>query len=248
MFYLVGGAVRAIALGLGKDQIADYDYVVVCNNVKELVELSKAAGFLPVPNSNSESGFVEEFDHLGIKALCPILKQVVDIHCARKEFFYTDGAHPDIVEIGTLEQDLERRDFTCNQLLLPRGVYDKDQIIDHHNGLGEIEVGLLRCVGDPLERFLENPDRVVRALRFASQYGWLLDFTIREAFHNHELLERVRKENDDRKVKSLNKILRNKANYHKFFCQLVDFPEMAEAIFSNVGLEATNKKVFHEKS
>ena len=238
-FFLVGGAVRDLFLG---NEPNDFDYVVECRGFESLIELAKCAGFLPVPNSNSASGFVEFPDTLGIKALCPELKQVVDIHCARKEFNYADGAHPEVVEIGNIKEDVARRDFTCNALLLPRGVWDLSEIIDFNKGLAGIESGVLCCVGSPLDRFLENPDRVIRALRFACRYNWALEFGIQQAFLNSELLERVRKENDDRKFKSLNKILKDKSSYRRLFCYLVDIPEMAEAIFSNIGLKATNEK------
>lgn len=240
-FYLIGGAVRDLVMGLKPN---DYDYVVQCSGFEELILLAKAAGFLPVPNSNSASGFVEEPDHLGIKALCPDLKTVVDIHCARKEYFYSDGAHPDIVQVGTYEEDGDRRDFTCNQLRLPRGVYDVNQIIDRYKGLDDIRYGLLHCVGDDIDRLTENPDRVIRAFRFASTYNWEFSVRLEAALRDKRVIERVRKENDDRKVKSLNKIFKNKQLYHKFFEFMARYSEMSEAIFSNVGIESSNKKAF----
>jgi tRNA nucleotidyltransferase (CCA-adding enzyme) len=241
-FFLVGGAVRDLVLGLEPN---DFDYVCQVPDFEALIEACKDAGFLPVPNANTGSGFVEFPETLGLKCMCPVLKQVVDIHCARKEFNYKDGAHPENVVVGSLFEDVDRRDFTCNQLLLERGCYDLDRIIDIHHGLQHIEEKTLWCVGDPLERLSENPDRVIRAFRFASKYGWDLSEPLHDAILTESLEELVRRENDDRKLKSLNKILKDKSCYLKLFDFLSNwYPEMANAIFSNIGLIASNQGQF----
>lgn len=239
--FLVGGAVRDLVLGLLP---SDYDYVCEVPDFESLIQVCKDAGFLLVTNANTGSGFVEFPDTLGLKCLCPVLKQVVDIHCARKEFNYKDGAHPEKVVVGSLEEDVLRRDFSANSLLLPRGVYDVSEIIDFSHGLADIDAGVLCCIGEAIDRLSENPDRVIRAFRFASRYGWALDIDICRAMYNTELIDLVRRENDDRKLKSVNKILKDKSSYLEFFRLLVDYPEMTEAIFSNIGLLASNQGQF----
>ena len=241
-FFLVGGAVRDLVLGVTP---SDMDYVVEISSFEALIEACKDAGFLPVPNANTESGFVEFPDTLGLKCMCPVLKQVVDIHCSRKEFNYRDGAHPEKVVVGSLFEDAERRDFTCNQLLLERGCYDLDRIIDIHRGIQHIEEGTLWCVGEPEERLAENPDRAIRAFRFAIRYGWDFSKPLHDALTiGSPIIELVRRENDDRKLKSVNKILSDKSNYLKFFTYMADYPEIAKAIFSNIGLIASNQGQF----
>jgi len=238
-FFLVGGAVRDLVMGL---EPADYDYVCQVPDFEALIEACKDAGFLPVPNANTSSGFVEFPDTLGLKCLCPVLKQVVDIHCARKEFNYRDGTHPEKVVVGSLEEDAGRRDITANACLLERGCYDLSKVVDFHNGIQHMEEGVIWCVGDPLERLAENPDRAIRAFRFAIRYGWDFSEPLHDALTiGSPIIEMVRKENDDRKLKSVNKILSDKSNYLKFFTYMADYPEMAEAIFSNIGLLASNK-------
>jgi tRNA nucleotidyltransferase/poly(A) polymerase len=241
--FLVGGAVRDLVLG---NQPNDFDYVLQCDSFEALVAICKYEGFLPVSNSGSASGFVEFPDTLGIKAIDPYTRTVVDIHCARKEFNYSDGAHPEVVTIGTIHEDLARRDFTCNALILAREAFldgDYQYVIDVNGGLKDIEAGVLRCVGNAVDRLTENPDRVIRALRFACRYNWKFSDDLHDAFLTEEVIEKVRKENDDRKFKSLNKILKDKSLYPKLFDFLYGwYPEMAEAILSNIGLKATNEK------
>lgn len=90
----------------------------------------------------------------------------------RKEGEYSDQRHPDeVIFISNIEEDLKRRDFTINALAM-----DKDgRIVDLFNGINDIEKQIIRSVGEPRDRFLEDPLRIVRALRFASQLGFQIE-------------------------------------------------------------------------
>ncbi|MDR1971952.1 MAG: HD domain-containing protein [Treponema sp.] len=91
----------------------------------------------------------------------------------RSESGYQDGRHPESVRFAkTIEEDLSRRDFTMNSvaLALPGG-----ETADPFGGIGDIRKGLIRCVGNPLERFGEDGLRPLRAVRFASQLGYQVD-------------------------------------------------------------------------
>lgn len=89
----------------------------------------------------------------------------VEITTYRTEGAYSDGRRPDHVTFTRyLEKDLVRRDFTINTLVLNR----QGTLRDYTGGLADIDAGLIRCVGDPAERFREDGLRVIRALRFAS--------------------------------------------------------------------------------
>lgn len=98
----------------------------------------------------------------------------VEITTFRSDGPYGDGRHPDSVTfVPTLEQDLARRDFTVNAMALaPDGA-----VIDLAGGQEDLAAGLIRCVGEPEQRFREDGLRLLRALRFASR----LDFSLEAA-------------------------------------------------------------------
>ncbi|MFT5128921.1 MAG: poly(A) polymerase [Rhodothermales bacterium] len=84
---------------------------------------------------------------------------------------YIDGRHPDAVEFSDARNDAERRDFTINALF-----YDPltEQVIDFVGGLEDLARGRLRTVGDPVRRFGEDYLRMLRAIRFATRYDFVL--------------------------------------------------------------------------
>ena len=86
---------------------------------------------------------------------------------------YEDGRHPEKVTFTkSLEEDLKRRDFTINAM----AVNDRTGIVDLFGGQEDLKAGIIRCVGDPMERFSEDALRMMRAVRFAAK----LDFSIEE--------------------------------------------------------------------
>ncbi len=86
---------------------------------------------------------------------------------------YSDGRHPDAVSFTrSLEEDLLRRDFTINAM----AYNEREGLKDLYGGVSDLENRLIRCVGDPKDRFREDALRILRALRFAAQ----LDFTLEE--------------------------------------------------------------------
>ena len=90
----------------------------------------------------------------------------------RAESAYTDHRHPDQVRfVPDLEADLARRDFTVNAMACRRD----GQVIDRFGGREDLKNGIIRCVGDPGERFREDALRILRALRFAACYGFRLE-------------------------------------------------------------------------
>ena len=97
----------------------------------------------------------------------------MEVTTFRSESSYSDGRHPDSVKFGnSIEVDLSRRDFTMNAAAykLPSG-----PLVDPFDGRGDIKRRIIRCVGNPEERFYEDGLRPVRAVRFASQTGFTLD-------------------------------------------------------------------------
>ena len=102
---------------------------------------------------------------------------------------YDDGRHPnDVVFTPSLKEDLARRDFTMNAIAKNpiNGAY-----VDPFKGRKDIENGLVRCVGDAKQRFMEDPLRVLRAMRFAIKYGFAIEKSTKIAMHDIEVLKRL---------------------------------------------------------
>lgn len=115
-----------------------------------------------------------------------------EITTFRTEEGYEDFRHPNKISWGkTLKEDLQRRDFTINALAL-----DKDlKIIDEYGGQKDIEKKLIRCVGDPNERFNEDALRMMRAIRIASELGFTIEENTFEAIRkNASLINKIAKE------------------------------------------------------
>ena len=91
---------------------------------------------------------------------------------------YEDSRHPkEVTFTPSLEEDLKRRDLTINAM-----AYNDDRgLVDLYGGMDDIHAKVIRCVGDPLERFGEDALRMLRAIRFSAQLGYGLDLRTREA-------------------------------------------------------------------
>ena len=96
----------------------------------------------------------------------------------RTEGSYSDGRHPDYVAFSTPEDDVKRRDFTINGLL-----YDpvKNEILDYVGGQEDISKGIIRTIGNPVERFTEDKLRMIRAARFACRFNFPIHEDTRQA-------------------------------------------------------------------
>jgi poly(A) polymerase len=114
----------------------------------------------------------------------------VEVATYRADGEYTDGRRPDTVSYSkSAKEDVVRRDFTMNGLLLTppmdfkvEGVtnddwemFDGDAVVDFVGGREDINNRLIRCIGDPLDRFSEDPLRMLRAVRFAAQLGFAIE-------------------------------------------------------------------------
>lgn len=115
----------------------------------------------------------------------------------RRESGYADYRRPAEVEfISDLEEDLRRRDFTMNAMAMDRFGHIRDPF----HGRRDMDAGLLRCVGEPEERFEEDALRMLRCIRFASSYGLEIDpktwqaLLLRRELLRHVAMERVRME------------------------------------------------------
>ena len=102
----------------------------------------------------------------------------VEVATFRQDAPYSDGRHPDSVEFSTPRDDAERRDFTVNGIF-----YDplEDRVIDFVGGQNDLARGVIRAIGDPRARFAEDKLRLMRAVRFAAAFEFLLDPATRDA-------------------------------------------------------------------
>lgn len=100
----------------------------------------------------------------------------------RKDLGYTGGRKPSQIELSTPQEDAYRRDFTINGMF-----YDPltDTIHDYVQGRNDIERGIIRTIGNPQERFEEDRLRMIRAVRFASRFGFEIDQETRQAIQAH---------------------------------------------------------------
>ena len=91
---------------------------------------------------------------------------------------YEDGRHPKEVEFTPdLIQDLKRRDFTINAM-----AYSPETgIVDAFGGMEDLKAGIIRCVGNPIDRFTEDALRILRAVRFSAQLGFEIEAETYEA-------------------------------------------------------------------
>jgi len=156
--YIVGGVVRDILL---KRQLYDWDFTTNAEPEQVLKLFDNAY-------------YDNKFGMVGI----PIGDDIrpFEITTFRTDHGYTDSRHPDEVRWGkSLEEDLQRRDFTINSLALKRAK-DNFELIDLYNGERDLKDKLIRAVGDPKKRFEEDALRMMRAVRIATQ----LQFNIEE--------------------------------------------------------------------
>lgn len=122
---------------------------------------------------------------------------------ARKESYRSDSRNP-IVEDGTLEDDLNRRDFTINAMAIQ--LYPEfGKLVDLHNGLSDLEAKRLVTPLDPHITFSDDPLRMMRAVRFASQLQFEIDSITLEAIKTHA--ERLSIISQERITDELNKII-----------------------------------------
>ena len=105
-------------------------------------------------------------------------KEGFEVTTYRIDGEYEDGRHPkDVTFTASLIEDLKRRDFTINAMAYS----DEDGLIDEFDGLTDIDKKIIRCVGEPRERFTEDALRMMRAIRFAAQLGYSIEEDTRKA-------------------------------------------------------------------
>jgi tRNA nucleotidyltransferase/poly(A) polymerase len=151
--FLVGGCVRDIIRG-----VTPHDFDIVTAAMPEQVR----ALFTRTVPVGARFGVVLVIER----------EQPYEVATFRVETDYDDGRRPSRVAFATAEEDVRRRDFTVNGLLMDP---ETGRIIDYVDGRRDIERRLIRTIGDPLERFAEDHLRMLRAVRFTAVLGFTID-------------------------------------------------------------------------
>lgn len=185
--YKVGGCVRDGLLGLDSK---DIDFTFVLDNLNQSVQ----DGFKIMTKYLETEGyqiFLSTPDMFTIRAKFPVNHKfagmVADFVMARKEIGYTEGTRRPILELGTLEDDLIRRDFTLNAM-----AEDIDgNLIDLFDGKWALEQGLLITPRDPKITMLDDPLRLLRCMRFSITKGFAITSPIWETFLMDSVVDKL---------------------------------------------------------
>jgi len=156
--YLVGGCVRDILLGR---EPADYDVATDATpeRVQQLFPRSLAVG--------AQFGVIVVTEDSGARETLQ-----VEVATFRSDVGYSDGRHPDrVVYASSPEEDVKRRDFTINALLLDP---ETNEVLDFVGGRDDLRAGIIRAIGRAEDRFREDKLRMVRAVRFAARFRYAI--------------------------------------------------------------------------
>lgn len=186
--YVVGGYVRDMLLGRPSK---DVDIMSVGKGIDLARKVGERLGVQDVV----------VYQNFGT-ALVKYHEFEVEFVGARKESYRSDSRKP-IVEDGTMEDDLNRRDFTINALAISLNGNRYGQLIDQFGGLADMEDKVLRTPLDPDITYSDDPLRMMRAVRFAAQLGFKIDADSLEAISRNA--DRLRIVSRERIVDELNK-------------------------------------------
>lgn len=210
--YIVGGCVRDSIMGV---EPHDWD---ICTSAlpEQIQEVFKDLKVIPTGLQHGTVTIIYEENDC---------KQCLEITTYRIDGEYKDNRHPENVKFTSdLSLDLMRRDFTINAMTYN----DKEGIIDMFGGIKDIEMGRLKCVGNPNNRFQEDALRIMRAIRFAIRYNLQIDDEVLKSIQkNKTLLKNV---SIERICDELTKILKSnisndgsKKNRIELIGYLIDF-------------------------
>jgi poly(A) polymerase len=189
--FVIGGFVRDLLL---KRPSKDIDIVVIGNGI----EMAKK-----INNRINNAGNLTIFKNFGT-AMIKYNDWEIELVGARKESYRLDSRKP-IVENGTLEDDQFRRDFTINTLAISLHPKNFGEFIDPFNGWEDLENKIIRTPLDPEITFSDDPLRMMRAIRFASQLGFTIEAKTFSAIKNQN--DRMKIISKERITDELNKII-----------------------------------------
>lgn len=161
--YVVGGCVRDSLL----EKIPN-DWDIATNaSPDEVIKLFRKTGYTIIPTGMKHGTVTIVIHGVGY-----------EVTTFRKDGDYSDNRHPNNVQfVDDLKEDLSRRDFTINAM----AYNEQEGLIDYFNGIDDINNKIVRCVGNPLDRFNEDALRMMRAIRFSCQLGFNLQQDVIDA-------------------------------------------------------------------
>jgi putative nucleotidyltransferase with HDIG domain len=189
--YVVGGYVRDIFLERPSN---DIDVVVVGSGIEVASVLKKRLG---------RRAHLSVFKNFGT-AQVKMGNEEIEFVGARKESYSHDSRKP-IVENGTLEDDQNRRDFTINAMAICLNKSRFGQLVDPFNGIADLEDGIIATPLDPEVTFSDDPLRMMRCIRFATQLNFQIEEETFDALGR--MAERIRIVSGERIEVELNKIM-----------------------------------------
>ena len=190
--YVVGGYVRDIML---RRPSTDVGFVTVGSGIEVASEVARRL----------KGSHLSVFRNYGT---AQVKRRSVELEFvgARKESYHRESRNP-VVEDGTLDDDIARRDFTVNAMALCVNAGRFGELIDRYNGIDDLRRGLIRTPLDPDVTFSDDPLRMMRAIRFATQLGFeIVDETFNAIRRNARRIEIISKE---RVADELMKIMRS---------------------------------------
>lgn len=187
--FVVGGYVRDILL---KRLSKDIDFVCVGSGIDLAEKVALALGVR-----------VHVYKNFGT-AQIPMDDLDVEFVGARKESYRSESRKP-IVEDGTLEDDQQRRDFTINAMAINLNKENYGELVDPFDGVGDLKRKIIRTPLDPVITFSDDPLRMMRAIRFASQLNFDIEADTFQAIMDQK--ERLKIVSQERITDELNKII-----------------------------------------
>jgi len=188
--YVVGGYVRD---ALMQRSLTDIDLMVVGDGIAFARELAPVL----------KGGKIVPFEQFGT-AQIPLNNSIVEVASARSEAYSSESRKPQ-VEDADLETDLSRRDFTVNAMAVSLNKTDFGELHDPYNGVKDLNSGLIRTPLDPDTTFSDDPLRMLRAVRFASQLGFKVDPSITDSIQRQ--VDRIEIVSEERVTVEIYKIL-----------------------------------------
>lgn len=181
--------------------------------------------------------FPRGFSGMASEALVRRPGLTADFVLARKEGDYTDGRRPDEVMPGTLEDDLDRRDFTMNAIAKAAD----GSLIDPFHGVLDIKNRKIRCVGSAEDRLREDALRGLRALRFSVTKGMVIDSKIVSVLNTPEFVTALASVSKERQREEMEKMFLH--DTVRALRLLAQFPAIERVVFSDgLRLTATMKE------
>jgi poly(A) polymerase len=207
---LVGGCVRDLLLGR---EPGDYDVTTdatpeeVMKLFPETIAVGAQFGVMLIPRD-------------GLK---------VEVATFRSDVGYSDGRHPDrVVYSKTPQEDVQRRDFTINGLLMR---HDSDEVLDFVDGQADLKAKVIRAIGEPSRRFAEDKLRMMRAVRFAARFGFEIEAATFRAIRRH--VAEIHQVSPERLREELTKMLTEGAARRAF--ELLDETWLLQQVLPEIG-------------